>query len=197
MQRVPDDDLRAMLVELYQEDAEFREALDEGLESGLAGQAVASDRTEVGREEVVAETTVETLGLVRQKRELRQAKELLKQSGVTAVVFGHTHSAVDGNAADAPVSAYFNTGTWTPSFDLRSKKPASTARGGLPGGSAERPGCVHARPELHRGDDGCGCEPGGVEGVVAAFLAPPPQRAATSADPPRRLPRGRWPLGTA
>lgn len=119
VQRVPDDDLRAMLVGLYQEDAEFREALDEKLDAGLAGRAVAGERTELGREEVVAETTVETLGLFRKKRELRQAKELLEQPGLIATVFGHTHGAVDGNAADVEVGGYFNTGTWTPSFDLR------------------------------------------------------------------------------
>jgi len=37
---------------------------------------------------------------------------------VTAVVFGHTHHAIDGSSKDAPVPGYFNTGTWTPHFDL-------------------------------------------------------------------------------
>lgn len=121
VQRVPDEDLRTMLVELYREDAEFRAALEENLESGMTGPAVRNDRTEVGREEVVAETTDGTLGLFRQKREFREAKKLLEH-GASAVVFGHTHSAMDGSATDASVSGYFNTGTWTPSFDLRLKE---------------------------------------------------------------------------
>lgn len=41
---------------------------------------------------------------------------------MTAVVFGHTHSAIDGAAADAPVPGYFNTGTWTRSLDLKNQE---------------------------------------------------------------------------
>ena len=74
-----------------------------------------------------------TLGLFRSPRELRSAKRLRAQEGVSAVIFGHTHQEVDGNAADAEVPGYFNTGTWTPRFDLR--KPENRkllASGSLP-----------------------------------------------------------------
>jgi UDP-2,3-diacylglucosamine pyrophosphatase LpxH len=55
-----------------------------------------------------------TLGLFREDRERRAAKERLSQAGVTHVVFGHTHERVTG-ALDG---CLYNTGTWLPYLDL-------------------------------------------------------------------------------
>ena len=57
-----------------------------------------------------------SLGLFREDRELRAARDRLAQPGVTHVVFGHTHSVVDGELD----GQLFNYGTWLPSLDLAS-----------------------------------------------------------------------------
>jgi len=56
-----------------------------------------------------------TLGLFREDRQLRAARDRLKIPGVTHVVFGHSHEAVDG-ALDGRL---YNYGTWLPSLDLK------------------------------------------------------------------------------
>ncbi len=57
-----------------------------------------------------------TLGLFRDRREERAARERMNASGITGVVFGHTHEKVDG-ALDG---CLYNYGTWLPSLDLGS-----------------------------------------------------------------------------
>jgi predicted phosphodiesterase len=89
-------------------------------------------RSEAGSEEIPNQESV-TLGVFRSARELRSAKRLRAQEGVTAVIFGHTHQEIDGNEKDAEVPGYFNTGTWTPRFDLRKpENRALLATGRLP-----------------------------------------------------------------
>lgn len=62
-----------------------------------------------------------TLGLFREDREQRAARERLGRDGVTAVVFGHTHRLVDGNALQGTLKGrLFNPGTWLPHLDLTS-----------------------------------------------------------------------------
>lgn len=57
----------------------------------------------------------QTLGLFREDREFRAAKERLSHKGVTHVVFGHTHEVVDGALGER----LFNPGTWLPCLDLK------------------------------------------------------------------------------
>jgi UDP-2,3-diacylglucosamine pyrophosphatase LpxH len=57
-----------------------------------------------------------TLGLFREERELRAARDRLTRPGITHVVFGHTHEVVDGELD----GRLYNYGTWLPSLDLRS-----------------------------------------------------------------------------
>jgi UDP-2,3-diacylglucosamine pyrophosphatase LpxH len=60
------------------------------------------------------------LGLFREERERRAARERLGLPGVTHVVFGHTHDVVDGNALDGDLKGrLFNYGTWLPSLNLK------------------------------------------------------------------------------
>jgi UDP-2,3-diacylglucosamine pyrophosphatase LpxH len=62
-----------------------------------------------------------TLGLFREDRELRAARDRLSRPGVTHVVFGHTHEPVDGELD----GRLFNPGTWLPHMDLSSPEIAA------------------------------------------------------------------------
>jgi UDP-2,3-diacylglucosamine pyrophosphatase LpxH len=55
------------------------------------------------------------LGLFRDAREERAAKEWLEMRSITAVVFGHTHTIVDGGMN----GRLYNPGTWIPHLDLQ------------------------------------------------------------------------------
>jgi UDP-2,3-diacylglucosamine pyrophosphatase LpxH len=70
---------------------------------------------------VVNEDEAATLGVFRDDRELRAARERLASPGVTHVVFGHTHAAVDG----ALKGRLFNYGTWLKHLDLKSEQVAA------------------------------------------------------------------------
>ena len=88
-----------------------------------------TDRLDIGKKEIqVSEPG--TLGIFRDSREIRQARMLLEQPGVTSVIFGHTHQEIDGHDPAAPLGGYFNTGTWTPRFDLRKEENQAMLRQG-------------------------------------------------------------------
>ncbi len=72
----------------------------EGPGAALAGAPVMGDAT---------------LGLFREERELRAARDRLAAPGITHVVFGHTHDIVDGELG----GRLFNYGTWLPSLNLK------------------------------------------------------------------------------
>jgi UDP-2,3-diacylglucosamine pyrophosphatase LpxH len=57
----------------------------------------------------------ETLGVFRDTREVRGARDRLSRPGVTSVVFGHTHEVVDGDLD----GTHFNPGCWIPHLNLR------------------------------------------------------------------------------
>lgn len=60
-----------------------------------------------------------TMGIFRDDRERRGARQRLSRPGVTAVVFGHTHEIVDGGLLQGDLKGQlFNPGTWLPSLDL-------------------------------------------------------------------------------
>lgn len=122
IQGLENDELRDLFFQRFQKDPEFRKNLEARLKASpdeeLKSLSRAGARSDIGHEEVLA-PEAEVLGVVRDPQELRSAREILKQPGVTAVVFGHTHHEIDGRADDAKVGNYFNTGTWTPRFDLR------------------------------------------------------------------------------
>jgi UDP-2,3-diacylglucosamine pyrophosphatase LpxH len=68
----------------------------------------------VGAEVDLIDGGAETLGLIRDGREARAARERLSHAGVTSVVFGHTHQ-VQSDLDDS----HFNPGTWIPYLNLR------------------------------------------------------------------------------
>lgn len=122
VQSLPEPELRSILLERMRSDPEFhdqmKEALDEVPEDEKESWRPHPERALLGPEEV-GSADAEILGLIRERREFREARRLLTETGISAVLFGHTHNALDGNSADAPVPNYFNTGTWTPTLDLR------------------------------------------------------------------------------
>jgi UDP-2,3-diacylglucosamine pyrophosphatase LpxH len=103
-----------------------REAIDPGFADDVArviADLPPEQRALIGKNEPVAlgmsdpslvEPRAATLGVFREDRELRAARQWLEQDGVTHVIFGHTHHMVDG-ALDGRL---FNTGTWLPYLDL-------------------------------------------------------------------------------
>ncbi|HUR32442.1 MAG TPA: hypothetical protein VM032_01510 [Vicinamibacterales bacterium] len=121
LQRLDDPALRNLLFQRMGRDEEFQRELTETLRRAPVEekrQWRSSDRSATGREEVVAQGEQGVAGAIREAREFREAGALLEQPGVSAVLFGHTHAAIDGNAADAKLRGYFNTGTWIPALDI-------------------------------------------------------------------------------
>jgi len=112
-----DLDWKAAILERASTDDAFMDEVNAGLaELEPAERRLAAEAIQI--ETVAPEAVVRsaTLGLFRDDRELRAAEDRLGQAGVTHVVFGHTHTIVDG-ALDGRL---FNYGTWLPSLDLKS-----------------------------------------------------------------------------
>lgn len=111
----------AVLDRVRTDDA-FVDELNRGLaelepgEHALAADTAPVETAPPGAAPGEREPAPTTLGLFREDRELRAARERLAGDGVTHVVFGHTHVPLDG-ALDGRL---FNYGTWLPSLDLKS-----------------------------------------------------------------------------
>lgn len=121
VRRLKDPALQELLIERMRNDSTFYAEVETELAQAPAEEQErwhASSRSEIGREEVVPQGEQGVAGLIREAREFREAGALLDREDVSAVLFGHTHFAIDGNAGDAKLSGYFNTGTWIPSLDL-------------------------------------------------------------------------------
>ena len=73
-------------------------------------------KIEVGAQVSIEERQEATLGLFREARELRAARARFAEPGVTHVIYGHTHEAVDGGLE----GRLFNPGTWLPRLNLSS-----------------------------------------------------------------------------
>ncbi len=135
MKGLENEELRDLFIQRFRNDAKFRKELEANLKSMPSEEANSlsrrATRSEIGREEMLGHGS-ELLGVVRKPRELRSAEAILKQPGVTAVVFGHTHQEIDGNSDEAPIKNYFNTGTWTPRFDLRKAENKQLLKGKFP-----------------------------------------------------------------
>lgn len=106
-------------------DPEFVKQLQEG-EAALEPQERAivghAERVDFGVDtNLVGQRGSTTLGLFREDRERRAARDRLKPSDVNAVVFGHTHRVTDGNKLEGDLQGrHFNPGTWLPRLDLDS-----------------------------------------------------------------------------
>ncbi|HVS81403.1 MAG TPA: metallophosphoesterase [Pyrinomonadaceae bacterium] len=124
-----DRDIAQGLMHLYERDVEFRKSFDEEIartsrEEWMAINSIdrnGSDHQQpLSIEELTPSTETEeaaTLGVFRENPEVRGAESLFSDE-VKQVIFGHTHTEIDGAAQDARVENYFNTGTWVNSMDL-------------------------------------------------------------------------------
>lgn len=121
-----DDEWRQMLRERAQEPA-FRDALADSIAQLAPVErqlVVEAEACSMGITPVLVPEAdgTRTLGIFRDDREIRAAKDRLGRPGVTAVVFGHTHSVVDGeNLENGMKRRLYNPGTWLPKLDLRSE----------------------------------------------------------------------------
>jgi UDP-2,3-diacylglucosamine pyrophosphatase LpxH len=98
-------------------------------EQGLAvrGEKVEAVEPQLASGEALGERGA-TLGVFREDREIRAARERLADPRVTHVVFGHTHGVVDG-ALDGRL---LNYGTWLPSLNMKDANvKAKIARDGV------------------------------------------------------------------
>jgi UDP-2,3-diacylglucosamine pyrophosphatase LpxH len=115
---------REVVLDLVRRDAtadEFKQAVDE-LESAERNLVAAPEQVKLEITPALDEPTrPNTLGLFRDDRENRAALDRLKHDGITAVVFGHTHTLVDGNILKGELAGQlFNPGTWLPCLNLAS-----------------------------------------------------------------------------
>jgi UDP-2,3-diacylglucosamine pyrophosphatase LpxH len=117
-------------------DGEWRQSIQELIQRDPSSFAKAWARAvaELSREERALATSPEaisfgmdgasesrTLGLFRDDRQWRAARDCLR-GGTTAVVFGHTHEAVDGATVEGDLKdRLFNTGSWLPHLSLKSQ----------------------------------------------------------------------------
>ena len=111
---------RELVVERMRQDFTFVQQIQqaiEGLDREEHALVAASETVELGLEEpsLPTEEPAATLGLVRDNRERRAARERLGESDITHVVFGHTHEIVNGELD----GSLFNPGTWLPHLNLR------------------------------------------------------------------------------
>lgn len=114
---IADDAWRQVLGERMATDDAFREELHQVVKSlPPEQQALLTDPRTVRLDVADAETESHgaTLGIFREERQLRAARERLKASGVTHVVFGHTHEEINGELG----GCLFNPGTWLPHLDF-------------------------------------------------------------------------------
>jgi hypothetical protein len=137
-ERPPDDLIRDLtdreiaqeLMERYTEDNVFRADFNEEIaqttgEEWKAINAIDEQGNHYQQPVTAAELTpptgleeeTATLGIFRDDPEIRGAESLMSID-VKYVVFGHTHTEINGSHPDARLKNYFNTGSWVNSMDL-------------------------------------------------------------------------------
>lgn len=132
IQTINDETIRQELGEVYDRDRVFRREFDEEVLGSTDEEwrgINSSPQQPVTIEDLVppVNPASRTLGVFRDgDPELRGAKKLLRQEGVRQVIFGHTHTEIDGALPDVRVRNYFNTGSWVNSMDM--KDPRKRAR---------------------------------------------------------------------
>lgn len=114
---IQDEAWQRVIGERMAKDPAFRSELRQAVR-GLPAeqQALLADPKKVSLEVAGAEKESHgpTLGLFRDDRQVRAAKDRLKADGVTHVIFGHTHEIVDGDLD----GCLYNPGTWLPHMDF-------------------------------------------------------------------------------
>jgi len=127
---IDDRDWQTMLEDRRRSDSAFAAEIQAAVnELSPAEQAILASKPAVlGAAGELPGAPGATLGLFRDGREHRAARERLAQPGITHVVFGHTHEVVNGDLD----GALYNPGSWIPSIDLSSETvKAKMAANGL------------------------------------------------------------------
>lgn len=115
---VQDEDWRHAIGERMATDVAFRKEMRETIAAlPPEQQELLADGRTVKIEVAGAKSTTQagnTLGLFREERQHRAARQRLESPGITHVVFGHTHEVIDGELD----GCLFNPGTWLPHLDF-------------------------------------------------------------------------------
>lgn len=130
IQNLSDQDLAQELLDIYDSDPKFRHAFDNEINNNTSPEEWRSILSATTSQDVTLEELTpqlegksETLGLFRDDPEVRVARDFINgPPDVKQVIFGHTHTSIDGNDKDAIVGNYFNTGSWVRSLDLKDKQ---------------------------------------------------------------------------
>jgi hypothetical protein len=128
IQSIEDKRIARQLLEIYARDPKLKSSVDE--EIARTTEAEWKSINSLNNDPLVTldeltplvDEPSPTLGIFRESAEFRGARSLLQQPGVQHVIFGHTHTEIDGADSNAPVKNYFNTGTWIRRLDLKNKE---------------------------------------------------------------------------
>jgi UDP-2,3-diacylglucosamine pyrophosphatase LpxH len=117
LKNLRDPEISENLLRRYKDEADFRAQFDSEIDE------VVQEQVEKEVHLLPKEDVNRTMGLITGKSAYQRAAEKIikKEAGVKFVVFGHTHSAVDGNfesLSDEGIGKYFNSGSWTYFVDL-------------------------------------------------------------------------------
>jgi len=112
-----DPEISENLLSRFKDEPDFRAQFEAEIDE------VVKEQTGKELHLLPAEDINRTMGLLTGKNVYQRAAEkiLRKEPGLDAVVFGHTHTPVDGNfvsLSDDFTGKYFNSGSWTNSVDL-------------------------------------------------------------------------------
>jgi len=112
-----DPEISENLLSRYKEEPDFRTQFEAEINEVVEEQA--SEEVHLLPDEDINKT----LGLLTGKNVYQRAAEKIirKKPGLDVVVFGHTHTPVDGNfvsLSDNSTGKYFNSGSWTSHVDL-------------------------------------------------------------------------------
>jgi UDP-2,3-diacylglucosamine pyrophosphatase LpxH len=132
IQNLGEPAITAELLKLYGSNPSFKKSFDDeiarttNIEWGALQLQNTLNAERLGPEEkpvTAAQLTPDpggtpVMGIFRDEPEFRGASELLKRNQGGQVIFGHTHTEINGNDPKAKVRDYFNTGTWVDSLDL-------------------------------------------------------------------------------
>lgn len=130
IQNLSDQDLARELLNIYDSDPVFRSEFNDEIINNTSPeewQAMlsSSNSQDVTLEELTpqVEEKAPTMGLFRDDPEVRAAQNIIEQyAGVKQVIFGHTHTSIDGADKESIVPGYFNSGCWVSSLDLKDKE---------------------------------------------------------------------------
>ena len=127
IQQIDDPQLRFELLKIYESEDSTKSAIDQEIALTPEEEWKAINQQEhppvtIDMLTPDVEEASPTLGIFRDEPEFRGAADILKRPGIEYVIFGHTHTEIDGATPGAKIKKYFNTGSWVNSIDLSKKE---------------------------------------------------------------------------